>query len=72
MCVCDNTLSPLVLSLGAAQEWWGEDICNEDPKEAPHRGHETAGAYPIRETNYAGGAFRFYSQVPLVAKHLLH
>ncbi len=51
---------------GAAQERWDEDICDEDPKEASHCGHETAGAHPLGETDHAGGTFRLYSQVPPV------
>lgn len=54
---------------GAAQERWDEDICDEDPKEAPHCGHETAGAHPLRETDHAGGTFRLYSQVPTTTLH---
>lgn len=44
------------LPTGAAQKRGEQNICHEDPEEAAHRGHEAAGAHPLREAHHAGGA----------------
>lgn len=44
------------LPTGAAQKRGEQNICHEDPEEAAHRGHQAAGAHPLREAHHAGGA----------------
>lgn len=51
------------LPTGAAQKRGEQNICHEDPEEATHRGHEAAGAHPLREAHHAGGALGLHRTV---------
>lgn len=51
------------LPTGAAQKRGEQNICHEDPEEATHRGHEAAGAHPLREAHHAGGALWLHRTV---------
>lgn len=52
-----------LLTTGAAQEWGEQNFCHEDPEEAAHSGHETAGAHSFWETHHAGGTLGLYCEV---------
>lgn len=55
---------------GAVEERGGEDIRHEDPEEAPHRGHQTAGTHPLRETYHERGTLRLHRQVGSIVSNL--
>ena len=51
---------------GAAEERGGEDVRDEDPEETSHRGHETTGTHPLRETHHDRGPLRLHRQVSII------
>lgn len=48
---------------GPVEKWRVKNVCDENPEETSHSGHETAGAHPLREADHAERSLGLHREV---------